>query len=309
MVEQIYDTVNVFLREFFKTHRLRKERPHEAVGILIRSALPRVIGKREVHFHREIPLGFLVHRKLRSVVIGACFPQMFRAMFSKLLRGDAAHRLRGSILHFSSDEMTGSPFRKRGDGLFFAFAHDGIAFPMSEFFPTLNVRRPRINHALVRNHHFLVFLLPPALFPKEKVLPEFRMMLNPGVDGLRTNVRCFLFLVPPFCDLIGAPPFAQFLDDECFERHSLKNFSACPVGFCSSSLRMVLGDVGRVCKACCRVPFWFTREGGTVDTNHLCDLCLRCSQYQLLLNDDALVAREVRIRHDGRRGEEIRRKR
>lgn len=138
-------------------------------------------------------------------------------MFAKLLRGGAVHRFRRPVLHFPSDEMTGFPFRKRGDGLLFALAHDGVAFPVSEPLPVFDTHRAGIDHSFVRDDYFLIFLLPPALFPEKEVLPELRMIADPRVHGLRADVRRFLFFVPSLCDLIGTPALPQFPDHECFE--------------------------------------------------------------------------------------------
>ena len=57
-------------------------------------------------YGQKMPAG-----ELRSVVIRARFPQMFRTVFSELRDRHARHGLRRPILHFSSDEMTGFSFQ------------------------------------------------------------------------------------------------------------------------------------------------------------------------------------------------------
>lgn len=62
---------------------------------------------------------------------------------------------------------------------------------------------------------------------------------------------------------------------------------------------MVLGDIDRVGKTRCRVPFWFPREGGTVHADLPRNFCFRCSQMQLMFDNETLIACDVCVRHDG----------
>ena len=165
MIEQIYDSVNIFLVQFTKAHRLREERSNESVGILIRSTFPRMVRESEVHFHRELLLRFLMEGELRTIVVRAGFSELLRTVFLELFRRNSAHSVRRAIFHLSSDEISGFPFSKRSDRLFLAPAYDGIALPMAECVPSIDARGPRIDHAFVGNQYLLEFLLPPAFFP------------------------------------------------------------------------------------------------------------------------------------------------
>ena len=198
--------VNILLIQCSKTHRLRKECPDQSVGIFIRPTLPRMLGKGEVHFHRKTALGFFMFRKLRTVVIRACFSQMFGTMFSELFDGYVAHGFCRSVIHLPTNKIAGFSFDMCGDGLLLALAHNGITLPMAKCFSSVNTRWTRIDHSLVGNGDLLVFLLASAFLSQEEVPSKFSMSIDPGINSLQTYRGSFLFLIPSFRDFIRTPP-------------------------------------------------------------------------------------------------------
>lgn len=133
-----------------------------------------------------------MERELRSIVIGARLPQMLGAALLELRSANLIHCFRRPIIHLPGDEKAGFALSESRNRLAPTLAHDGVAFPMSEFLPRIDALRPGIDHAFVRNDDLRVFLMLSALLAKQKVLPECSVIADPIVDDLRADMRLLI---------------------------------------------------------------------------------------------------------------------
>lgn len=217
VVQRVGDCAASVLCEPFHGRSLREVLPKHAVGVLVRTSLPRGVRCREVDRYARSSFDLLVSVELRTIVNGDRLEQtrmVLNQLDDTLVDGSGS-----AVPQLANQGCSGYALDQGHHAVLVARADHHIHLPVPNLDPGIDGSRPFRNVALAREAATL--LLSAIAFavsgPLAKVLPQgaasLAILLHATVDRLVTDLEQPEELEPP-ADLFRAKPVAQERLDE-----------------------------------------------------------------------------------------------